>query len=508
MDQHASQSKESLPSDASNQDEELDQEVQPLELPEEYSEQQIKRTETILLRVQTKLSFFNERIKDERTGIFLQTIKIYLIMGVFVLAVFSIYWGSYFDRPSRFKNLRMLVVIADDQPVNGMQPYIGESLRSVLQTPEAKFLGKWHIQNNTEFAEIAAKNGRTLFEEVQQQVFDQHYWASIYVRPNATYNLFQAIEQGNTSYNVSYNSVVAYFETGRDIITMGTYISPNLAKINAMFLQTQSSIIESMMVGKNTSEIFNSINSVKVASSSLEFFNFDGIPFTDPVIIAPAQVGLIYMVILTFFSFNFFSTVYPRTAKMNLKKHHLLLYRIGSTVCSFLVLSFFFSMVSLAFQIDFSRAFGKGGWPVYWATNFLTMWAVGAMNEAVAMQIILVYPPLVGFWLLFWVVSNISATFSPIALCPDFYRFSYGMPIHAAYEITKVIFFDTYRGAMGRNYGILVAWVVISTIALIFLSITFGKTMGKRAAMEKKRQEEEIINKFRSEEGQDMNLEA
>lgn len=488
-------SKESLPSNLSGSD---DAEVVQYQGGEEAHDNDLSRTETILLRVQTKLSFFNERLKENRRSVLFQTLKIYLIMGVFVLAVFSIYWGSYYERNLRLKNLRMLVVIEDDQTVNGIEPFIGNSLKQVLQTPQAQEIGMWLIQNSTEFNEMAAKNNLSIFDEVKKQVHEQHYWSSIYVRPNATYNLYQAIANGDTSYNVSYNSIVSYYETGRDIIAMGTYVTPMVSKIGQMFLRLQSAIIDNMFNGTNTSSIFNNIDAVKVAGSSLEFFNIDGIPFTDPVIVAPAQVGLIYMVILTFFSFNFFSTVYPQVGALNLKPHHMLLYRVGSTIVSFFVLSFFFSMVSLAFQVDFTKAFGKGGWPVYWATNFLTMWAVGAINEAAAMIIIIFYPPLVGFWLLFWVVANISATFSPIALCPEFYRYCYGMPIHASYEITKVILFDTYRGALGRNYGILVAWVVLATVLLIFLSINFGKVMGRRAMEEKKRQEAKFLEKYQN----------
>lgn len=499
-------SKESLPSNASEHS--LDQEVQQFNGVELEQNHDLERTETLLQKVQTKLSFFNERLKVHRNRLFWQSVKIYLIMAVSVLAVFSIYWGSYFERENRFKNLRMLVVIEDDQPSNSMAPHIGNAIRLTLASPQAQKLGQWHIYNSTEFADFTGTNGLDPYTEIQKQVHEQHFWASIYVKPNATYNLYQAIASGNSSYNVSYNSIVSYYETGRDIIGMGTYVTPNINKINQMFLRNQSGIYDAILNGKNTSELFSNPAAVKVATSSLEFFFIDGIPFTDPVIVAPAQVGLIYMVILTFFSFNFFASVYQEAAKMNLKPISMLLYRVGSTVLSFLVLSFFFSMVSLAFQVDFTKAFGKGGWPIYWATNFLTMWAVGAVNEAVGMMIILWYPPMIGFWLLFWVVTNISATFSPIALTPNFYRYSYAMPIHASYEITKVILFDTYRGALGRNYGILVAWVVLATIALTALAIVFGKTMGKRAAIEKKKQEEEILEKYRVEETEGIDLQA
>lgn len=502
-------SNESLPSSSCEASrEEEDAEVRQFARADVPQSDQLQRQDSLVSRVLTKFSFLSGRIVKSRRSIYWQTTRIYLIMGVFVLAVFSIYWGSYYDRPSRYKNLRMLVVIEDDQTIDGIDPWIGNFLREILETPQAKTIGNWLVQNNTAFSQLAASNNNTAFEEVQKQVHDQQYWLSIYVWPNATYNFFKAIQSGDTSYNVSYNSIVSYYETGRDINAMGSYVTPQVNKINEAFLQKQGSIVEHMMEGQDTAQIFGILDAVKVAASSLEFFEIDGIPFTDPVILASAQVGLIYMIILTFFSFNFFSSVYTLAGKMNLKNSHMITYRVGSAIVSFLVLSFFFSLLSLAFQVDFTQAFGKGGWPIYWATNFLTMWAVGGINEAVAMVLILIYPPMVGFWLLFWVVTNISATFAPIVLTPNFYRYSYGMPIHAASEITKVILFNTYRGTLGRNYGILMAWVVIATVALLFLAINFCKTMDKRMAKEKKRQEEEILSRFQNEKGGTIDLNA
>lgn len=112
---------------------------------------------------------------------------------------------------------------------------------------------------------------------------------------------------------------------------------------------------------------------------------------------------------------------------------------------------------------------------------FLTMWAVGMANEIAGLLLIVYYPPLIGFWMLFWVIINISATFSPMALTPEFYRYGYAMPLHNSFEITKVILFNTWKGELGRNFGILIAWVVILTACLPPTIIFFQKKMGQKA---------------------------
>ncbi|OBA22748.1 hypothetical protein METBIDRAFT_75932 [Metschnikowia bicuspidata var. bicuspidata NRRL YB-4993] len=451
------------------------------------------RSQSALQRVRSGFSFFNEKLSAQRKSLVIKTLLIYALMGACILGIFSIYWGSAYQRTSRFKNLRMLVVIEDDQTIDGTDPYIGDYLRQTLQTPEARELGNWLIQNNTAFQELALKNGHDIYAEVQRQVHHQRYWALIYVKPNATINLKNAIINGDTLYNVSYDSVVSFYETGRDMSAMILYVIPNLQTVGIMFGQQQANIMELILANVNTSEVFSSMDSVKVATSSLEFTYVDARPVTDEVLIAPLQVGLIYMIIVTFFGFNFFAEIHKGMIQAGVKKWHLVSYRVAASVSSFFFISLFFSLVTLAFQVDFTVAFGKSGFLVYWMTTFITMCAVGSMNEMVGMLCVMTYPPLLGFWLLFWVISNIAATFSPIALCPDFYRYTYAMPIHAAYEINKVIFFDTYKGAIGRNFGILVAWACIAITGMALVFFPFKNTLRKRAIAERRALEEQIL---------------
>lgn len=462
---------------------------------EDQNVEQLSRTQTLIRKMTTRMSFFNEKLSHDRKHLLLKFLMVYAIMGFFILGIFSIYWGSMYKREFRSKNLRMLVVIEDDTTVNGIAPAIGDAMKTVLATTSAQSLGKWLIQNTTEFNEVAKSHGNTVYEEIQRQVHHQEYWASIYVPQNASANLYEAIVTGNTTYNVLLNSVVAYYETGRDFLSMAQYVTPNVQKVQLMFLRHQQNITTEILQGADYSEVFGNENSLSVAATPLEWVFVDGRPFRDPVLVAPSQVGLIYMIIITFFAFNFFSEIHQSVAKMGVKVVHLVLYRLLSTVANFFVMSFFYSLVTLAFQVDFTRTFGHSGFLVYWMTNFLTMWAVGAMNEAMGMLLIMYYPPLVGFWMLFWVIINISPTFTPLALSPKFFRYGYAMPIHASYEITKVIFFDTYKGALGRNYGILVAWVVLASIFLILVFKKFGKTMGQRAAAQRAQIEKELNEK-------------
>ncbi|KAF6048281.1 hypothetical protein FOB58_003030 [Candida parapsilosis] len=75
-----------------------------------------------------------------------------------------------------------------------------------------------------------------------------------------------------------------------------------------------------------------------------------------------------------------------------------------------------------------------------------------------------------------------------MALTNNFFRYGYAMPIHNSYEATKTVFFDVYKGQLGRNFGILVAWVVMLSCVFPFAVMHFSKAMGKKAAAAAKAQ--------------------
>ena len=166
-------------------------------------------------------------------------------------------------------------------------------------------------------------------------------------------------------------------------------------------------------------------------------------PSTSGVLVAALQIGLLYLVIVSF-SVSIFCRYTPISG-INGEAKKLFTLSSFASIISYFVISLMFGLLTLAFQVDFAVTFGKSGFLVYWMVTFLTMWSVGLANELAAMLILTIYPPMVGFWLIFWVIINITPTFTPIALLPEFYRYGYAMPLHNAFEIYSVIFSTRIR---------------------------------------------------------------
>ncbi|EME40716.1 hypothetical protein DOTSEDRAFT_74304 [Dothistroma septosporum NZE10] len=142
------------------------------------------------------------------------------------------------------------------------------------------------------------------------------------------------------------------------------------------------------------------------------------------------------------------------------------------------MLSLAYSLISLAFQINFSGgnpvtsqteptlieygnpdAYGHGTFPVYWMLNFFGMIALGLACENVAM---FVGQPWTGLWLIFWVITNVSTAFYDIDIEPGFYHWGYAWPLHYVVEGSRQILFDLHS-RIGLDFGVLIAWGAVNT---------------------------------------------
>ena len=168
-----------------------------------------------------------------------------------------------------------------------------------------------------------------------------------------------------------------------------------------------------------------------------------------------------------------------------LKFYQLVIWRWVATMSAYFMLSFAYSLISLAFQINFSDsnpntsdtavvvttdgynnlpAYGKGTFPVYWMLNFFGMIALGLACENVAM---IVGQPWTGLWLIFWVITNVSTSFYSLEIEPAFYAWGHAWPLHYVVEGSRQILFDLHS-RIGLDFGVLIAWGAVNTIVFPF----------------------------------------
>ncbi|ODV83268.1 hypothetical protein CANARDRAFT_9673 [[Candida] arabinofermentans NRRL YB-2248] len=399
---------------------------------------------------------------------FRKYMMIVLIMIIFVFSVFSIYWGSMFHRNSRLTNLTVLLVTESDESLPLSQALINVSKEKLI----ASKLGYVIKSNISE-------------DEVIDKVYKQKYWGAIYVNNNTVSNLItDAFKNGDDSDLNTTDFVKCYYETGRDLNGMRSYVEPPLLEFSIAFQNYLHSTTYPSIISNLTSDEFSKLRNSNLLTSYPSIQFTDGKPASDPVVLAPLQIGLIYIIILTFFQFMWFLQIHGEMAK-KLSPIRYILYRMIASQFNYLCLSLGYSALNAAFQISFNKTW-SGGFGVMWMISYLTMSAVGGANENIGLLCFATLPPVMGFWMIFFVITNISATFSPIPVCPGLFRFTEAMPIKNSYELMKILLFDTYKGNQGRHWGILIAWIALNNLllplCLMFFSFRMKKTMAKAAS--------------------------
>ncbi|KAL5631948.1 hypothetical protein ACGC1H_000092 [Rhizoctonia solani] len=122
-------------------------------------------------------------------------------------------------------------------------------------------------------------------------------------------------------------------------------------------------------------------------------------------------------------------------------------------------------MLGLFFRAPFdAKLHSGGGFFIYVAYTYMDICALGLACEA-AMSIL--RPDHMTLFLVSWLVVNISTPIEPPEMQVRWYRYAYGMPFYNHAVAVRTILFDT-KNLLGRNAGVLFAWIGLSMVAISF----------------------------------------
>jgi hypothetical protein len=123
-----------------------------------------------------------------------------------------------------------------------------------------------------------------------------------------------------------------------------------------------------------------------------------------------------------------------------------------------------FTLLSQFFLVPFNARFGASGFVIAWMLEYCGMLALyvylyfielpdrsltwthsGLAVEAV---VTIVTMKFISFFLVIWIISNVSVSYYPIEILPTIYRYGYGTPFYNVARATRTIIFRT------RNQGV------------------------------------------------------
>lgn len=335
--------------------------------------------------------------------------------------------------------------------------------------------------------------------QVREAIYNLNAWAAIVVslsypfflspriklnqlqvNPNATFLLRKAVTEGNASYDPMGACQVIYVQA-RDQTTHDSYITPQLN----MFQTQITASFGAMWTRQTLKDASIPISSLQAAPQALSpaigFSQYNLRPFAPATATPAVTIGLIYLIIIAFFSFSFFLPIYLKFANPDghpvIAFWKLTVLRYLGANGAYFFMSLFYSLISLAFQIPFANdtashtmvaenanTYGKGTFVVYWMVNFVGMSALGMACENMAM---LVGQPWVSLWLIFWVITNVSTSFYSLDLSPKFYYWGYAWPLQNIVEASRSLLFDLHS-RIGLNFGVLFCWVAVNSALFPF----------------------------------------
>ena len=393
------------------------------------------------------------------------------MLCTFILAVLSVFWGTLFNALLNLNSFVVYIVDFDDASDAVVGPILTKLTEKITTTNESPHLG-YVTRPPSGFGYDPL--------QVREAVYENQAWAAMIVMPNATRLLRQAVALGNTSYD-PIGACQLIFQDARDADSFYNYIFPSLTAVQTEFVS---------MVGKAwAAEVFQNASLTRTAleqvpqaiNPAIGFSTFNLRPFYPYVAVPSVTVGLIYLIILSFFAFSFFLPIHMKMTqnKPSLHVYQFVMWRWFAAVQSYFFMSLAYSLVSLAFQVPFSyppgshtevvspaNAYGKGTFVVYWMLNWVGMTALGMACENMAM---VVGFPWTAMWLIFFVITNVASAFYPAEIEPGFYHWSYAWPLHNIVEASRTLIFDLHS-RIGLNFGILFAWCAINTVLYPFAS--------------------------------------
>ncbi|KAJ7772864.1 hypothetical protein DFH07DRAFT_952839 [Mycena maculata] len=141
----------------------------------------------------------------------------------------------------------------------------------------------------------------------------------------------------------------------------------------------------------------------------------------------------------------------PLQLEARLTLGSLIRLRISTSFVAYFFIAFFYTLLSRVFQLPFDRRFGS---------------ASGCSPEA---MITLLTTRFVPFFLILWIISNVSVSVFPVQVLPHVYRYGYVFPFYNISRAVRtiIVIFST-KNDLGMDFGVLIAWVALSCLTLPF----------------------------------------
>ncbi|CAG8885932.1 unnamed protein product [Penicillium egyptiacum] len=383
----------------------------------------------------------------------------FLLIQLLFLGNMSYLYGNVFNDSQRMKAFTILLVDYDDS-------IVGQSVKAAYSQLESPSFPTLIEHSSTDYPTS---------NDIRESICKGHYWGAIYVNPNASSRLSAAIASPKAAQTYQNTEALTYVWNGAKY--------PSYAQVISSSLQ---------ILVQGTRSAYNALNGTAAMSTAnttdtnIAHVLFDPIGAASIDLKPTNQGGRFYyntvtmvMVILPQFFFvmalNGISAETKIFETLSLRQNIAL--RLGISVFFTFITSLCMSGYIWAFREDWATTHSQ--FPLTWIILWLAMHLHFFIMDSVTAVLPMKFMP---FFVLTWVIVNVSSTLSPFELSPGFYRIGYALPAYELYQVLIDIWTRGCNPTLYRSLPILFSWWLIGIFA--FLAATRRRVLSLSISLE------------------------
>ncbi|KAI0343451.1 hypothetical protein BDW22DRAFT_1355893 [Trametopsis cervina] len=397
-----------------------------------------------------------------------------VLLWLAIWSVLGIYWGANWRVFQGIHNLNGWIVDFDGGEIGSTVT------QAYLNNTGAQEQITWRVIPATQFP-----NGEA---DVAQAVLDEKCWIAVTINAGASDRLNSAIASADNSYDAS-AAVTLFGNEARNENAYSYFILSQLETPIHEALPVYA-LQRSAQLGSSASNLLTTAPRLIISPLNYTLINLK--PFDIQVATAVDFVGLIYLTIISFVTAlaNYMARVMFSPMSRRLRIRQLIILRYVAPISIYFCLSFVYSLLSLFFKVPFDRKFGHAGFVIYWMLSWMGMSALGLALES---MVTILTPRFVPFFLILWIIVNVSVVFFPVEILPTIFRYGYATPFYNVGNATRTILFGT-RNQLGLNFGVLFAWIAVSLVSVPLIQIHVRrqevKAWRKQSSLEREKEKE------------------
>ncbi|KAL2855159.1 hypothetical protein BJX68DRAFT_231662 [Aspergillus pseudodeflectus] len=391
-----------------------------------------------------------------------------VMLQLLILANMSYLYGTAYHNTLRYSALKFLFVDYDGGEV-------GQSVMAAYNQMRGPEFPTLHQHSPAEYPAP---------QDVQEAVCKGGYWGAIYSSRDASSRLSAALASSEGARDYDSSQALGYIWSSARYPSTAQAVSSmldGLAQGAAAAYRQINGTAALATINVSDPSIAQAILSPISASST------DLNPMPQGTRFYYNTVSMVMPIIIQFFFIMALNGIWAQN-KPALPAPKATLLRFG--------ISLVYTCLSALVMTGYIWSF-RESWPVtgsQFARSWMAIWLASHIHFMLIDFVIAIIPmQFAPFFVLTWVILNVSSTISPFELSPGVYRLGYVMPAHELYEVLLQIWTEGCNPHLGRALGVLFAeWVVGVALFVVAGVVRRGDGRGFRRVFSSSKGESKV----------------